>query len=284
MSRPLPALLLLLLHLIILPILLCPLRAEAQPVLGIVVEEGTGRPVMGAMVMLFDEGGDRVDRMLTNVAGRFALDARAPGPTTSRREDRLRHADHRSLRRGPRRPLPHHRRPDRAGRAHRPGCGERAPLRGEARRGRVTAAVWDEVRKARRPRRGRARPPCTATRWSAFRGPWTGRATTCSRTRRASPRTGSGLRVGTDRTARRRGVRAGGGRFRHHLLRTRRGGTDLGCVPGHALHEGAGRRRWPPRAHLRADPRTPGSGTSPASSGWTRRPASWTGWSTATGT
>ena len=35
---------------------------------------------MGAMVMLFDEGGDRVDRMLTNVAGRFALDARAPGP------------------------------------------------------------------------------------------------------------------------------------------------------------------------------------------------------------
>ena len=84
MSRPLPALLLLLLLLIILPFLLGPLRAEAQPVLGIVVEEGTGRPVMGAMVMLFDEGGDRVDRMLTNVAGRFALDARAPGPTTSR--------------------------------------------------------------------------------------------------------------------------------------------------------------------------------------------------------
>ena len=80
MSRPLPALLPLLLLLLILPILLVPLRAEAQPVLGIVVEEGTGRPVMGAMVMLFDEGGDRVDRMLTNVAGRFALDARAPGP------------------------------------------------------------------------------------------------------------------------------------------------------------------------------------------------------------
>ena len=61
-------------------LLISPLRASAQPVLGIVVEEGTGMPVMGAMVMLFTDGGERVDRMLTNVAGRFALDSRAAGP------------------------------------------------------------------------------------------------------------------------------------------------------------------------------------------------------------
>ena len=61
-------------------LLFSPFRAAAQPVLGIVVEEGTGMPVMGAMVMLFDGGGEPVDRMLTNVAGRFALDARAAGP------------------------------------------------------------------------------------------------------------------------------------------------------------------------------------------------------------
>ena len=37
-------------------------------------------PVSGAMVMLFDASGDRVDRMLTNLAGRFALEARTAGP------------------------------------------------------------------------------------------------------------------------------------------------------------------------------------------------------------
>ena len=59
---------------------LAPLRAAAQPVLGVVVEQGTGTPVPGAMVMLFDDGGDRVDRMLTNAAGGFDLDARVAGP------------------------------------------------------------------------------------------------------------------------------------------------------------------------------------------------------------
>ena len=48
--------------------------------LGVVVEQGTGTPVTGAMVMLFDDGGDRVDRMLTNAAGGFDLDARVAGP------------------------------------------------------------------------------------------------------------------------------------------------------------------------------------------------------------
>ncbi len=58
---------------------LAPLRAAAQPVVGVVVEEGTGVPVSGAMVILFDESGDQVDRMLTNAAGQFALEARTPG-------------------------------------------------------------------------------------------------------------------------------------------------------------------------------------------------------------
>lgn len=57
-----------------------PLRAAAQPVLGVVVEEGRGVPVAGAMVLLFDDEGNRVDRMLTNVAGRFLLEARRGGP------------------------------------------------------------------------------------------------------------------------------------------------------------------------------------------------------------
>lgn len=75
MRRLLPAALLLSSPLV----LFSPPSATAQPVLGVVVEEGTGMPVMGAMVMLFTDGGERVDRMLTNVAGRFALDARAAG-------------------------------------------------------------------------------------------------------------------------------------------------------------------------------------------------------------
>ena len=58
---------------------LSPLRAAAQPVVGVVVEEGRGVPVSGAMVILFDESGDRVARMLTNAAGQFTLRARAPG-------------------------------------------------------------------------------------------------------------------------------------------------------------------------------------------------------------
>lgn len=67
--------------LILLPLLvLGPLRAAAQPVLGVVVEEGRGAPVAGAMVLLFDDDGNRVDRMLSNAAGRFLLEARGRGP------------------------------------------------------------------------------------------------------------------------------------------------------------------------------------------------------------
>ena len=57
-----------------------PPPAAAQPVVGIVVEAGTGLPVSGAMVVLFDDDGARVDRMLTNAAGRFTLDPPLPGP------------------------------------------------------------------------------------------------------------------------------------------------------------------------------------------------------------
>ena len=56
-----------------------PLPAAAQPVPGVVVEEGTAVPVTGAMVLLFDAEGGRVDQALTDAAGRFLLDARRPG-------------------------------------------------------------------------------------------------------------------------------------------------------------------------------------------------------------
>ena len=46
-----------------------PLGVGAQAVAGIVSERETGEPVVGAMVVLFDDEGDRVDRFLTNAAG-----------------------------------------------------------------------------------------------------------------------------------------------------------------------------------------------------------------------
>ena len=57
-----------------------PSPAAAQPIAGLVVEEGSSLPVAGAMVMLFDDGGNRIDRMLTNAAGGFTLTPRQPGP------------------------------------------------------------------------------------------------------------------------------------------------------------------------------------------------------------
>ena len=65
--------------LLVLLIGLGPLRAAAQPVFGVVVEAGGGVPVSGAMVLLLDEDGGRVDQMLTDAAGRFRLDARRAG-------------------------------------------------------------------------------------------------------------------------------------------------------------------------------------------------------------
>ncbi len=58
---------------------LLPLGAAAQPVTGVVVEEGTRTPVPGAMVILFDSAGTQVGRVLSNAAGRFLVHARAPG-------------------------------------------------------------------------------------------------------------------------------------------------------------------------------------------------------------
>lgn len=59
---------------------LVPLRAAAQPVVGVVVEEGTGTPVPGAMVILYDGSGTLVDRVLSNATGRFVMRAEVAGP------------------------------------------------------------------------------------------------------------------------------------------------------------------------------------------------------------
>ena len=58
---------------------LIPLRGLAQQVGGVVVEDGTGTPVTGAMVILFDSTETRVARTLTDAIGRFLLRARHPG-------------------------------------------------------------------------------------------------------------------------------------------------------------------------------------------------------------
>ena len=65
--------------LILLVMALAPLRGAAQPVVGIVVEEGTGAPIHGAMVILFDSTGAQVAKTLSNVAGRFLVRAAHPG-------------------------------------------------------------------------------------------------------------------------------------------------------------------------------------------------------------
>ena len=67
-------------RLILLVTALAPLRAAAQPVIGVVVEEGTSTPIPGAMVILFDSTGTQVDRVLSNAAGKFLVRARDPGP------------------------------------------------------------------------------------------------------------------------------------------------------------------------------------------------------------
>lgn len=68
--------------LILLLAALVPLRGTAQPVAGVVVEEGAGTPVPGAMVILRDSTGTQVRRVLTNAAGRFLVLASDPGPHT----------------------------------------------------------------------------------------------------------------------------------------------------------------------------------------------------------
>lgn len=131
------------------PAALAPLPAAAQPVIGVVVERGTGLPVAGAMVMLFDGDGDRADRMLTNAAGRFILTPRAPGPhylTVERigyanlTSDRFEPASRQGLMtiEVPVEPVELRRLNVEAGR--------RCEVRPET--GRATAQVWEEVRKA----------------------------------------------------------------------------------------------------------------------------------------
>ena len=126
-----------------------PSPATAQPVVGIVVEEGTGLPVAGAMVMLFEDGGARIDRMLTDAAGRFSLQARRPGPHyvtverigyTDRISDRFAPAPGQDLMviQVPVEPVQLRRLAVAAG----PRCEVRPE------EGRVTAQVWEEVRKA----------------------------------------------------------------------------------------------------------------------------------------
>ena len=51
----------------------------AQVVRGVVSEEGSGTPLAGAMVVLFDADGDRVDRVLTDASGGFSTEADRPG-------------------------------------------------------------------------------------------------------------------------------------------------------------------------------------------------------------
>lgn len=49
-------------------------------VVGVVVERGNRLPVPGAMILLFNDGGEQVGRFLTNAAGRFMLAAAEAGP------------------------------------------------------------------------------------------------------------------------------------------------------------------------------------------------------------
>lgn len=148
-ARPLPLRPLPFLALVVALAAVMPLRAAAQPVTGIVVERGNGLPVSGAMVMLFDDAGDRVDRFLTNAAGQFRLEARLPGPHYITIE-RIGYANLTTDRFQPR---PH----DAPMTIEVPvepvvlvgldvEAGQRCEVRPEE--GRATARVWDEVRKA----------------------------------------------------------------------------------------------------------------------------------------
>jgi len=48
--------------------------AEAQVVRGLVTEDETEAPLVGAMVILFEADGEPVDRFLTDHAGEFVID------------------------------------------------------------------------------------------------------------------------------------------------------------------------------------------------------------------
>jgi hypothetical protein len=68
----------------LLAVSVCP--AEAQTAQGQLLDVETGEPVEGALVLLLDEGGGEAGGYLTNNAGRFLIQAPAPGTYTLRAE------------------------------------------------------------------------------------------------------------------------------------------------------------------------------------------------------
>lgn len=73
-------------------LLLAAAGAGAQTVRGVLVEEGSGRPIDGAMVILLDAGAQQVAGSLTDVAGRFSIVAPGAGEYRLRAE-RIGHGD-----------------------------------------------------------------------------------------------------------------------------------------------------------------------------------------------
>ena len=152
-----------------------PPPAAAQPVVGIVVEAGTGLPVSGAMVVLFDDDGAQVDRMLTNAAGRFTLDPPLPGPHYITVE-RIGYRNMTTPRFDPAssRELMTIEVPVEAILLRRLDvtAGRRCEMRPEE--GRATAQVWERGPQGPGgPRRGHARRGSIATRCSASNAGWT---------------------------------------------------------------------------------------------------------------
>lgn len=136
-------------RLILLVMALAPLRGAAQPTVGIVVEEGTGAPIHGAMVILFDSTGTQVASTLSNASGRFLVRAQHPGPHYITVE-RIGYADWTTDRFEPQpdsQPLTI-RVPVQAIRLQGldVSAGRRCEVRPEE--GKATARVWEEVRKA----------------------------------------------------------------------------------------------------------------------------------------
>ncbi len=123
--------------------------ATAQTVVGLVVEEGSGVPVVGAMVSLFDAEGERIDRMLSTAAGRFGLRARGGGSHYLKVE-RIGYATTETPAFEPTDDDPPHRIEVPVEAISLAGIdvqgGRRCEVRPEE--GNVTARVWDEVQKA----------------------------------------------------------------------------------------------------------------------------------------
>ncbi|MEE2899299.1 MAG: carboxypeptidase-like regulatory domain-containing protein [Gemmatimonadota bacterium] len=70
---------------------LWPTSLPAQTVWGIVVEDGTGVPLEGATMILFDQALQEVDRSLSDATGRYTLEADSAG-THVIRVDRIGYA------------------------------------------------------------------------------------------------------------------------------------------------------------------------------------------------